>query len=422
MKIQIPVARAFVPFLAAARFKGSGGGRGSGKSHFWAGQGVEALLDGRNLLCIREVQNSIADSVKRLIEAKIEEYGLSAYFDITDKEIRCPRAGSVAIFRGMQNHTAASIKSLEGFDIAWWEEAQTASQSSLDLLIPTIRKPGSELWFSWNPNKEDDPIDQFLRAAPPDGAIVRQINWSDNPWFPAELRADMERDRQRQPDKYLHIWEGRYQTLSEAQVFRNWRVDEMRPPERIVWHYGADFGFAKDATAGLRCCLIGDRVLYIDHEVYEVGVPTEALPPFFAKLPEARDWPMTADSARPETIDYCRRNGLPKMRPARKGKGSVEDGVSFLQGLEIVVHPRCVNMARELGSYAYKVDKRTGDVLPVVEDANNHLIDALRYACERLHRKGRLVSLEHREDGTLRRPRDYRWRDDPADAEAWKVV
>ena len=422
MKIQIPVARAFVPFLAPARFKGSWGGRGSGKSYFWAGQAVEALLDGRNVLCIREVQNSIADSVKRLIEARIEEFGLSEYFQITDKEIRCPRAGSVAIFRGMQNHTAASIKSLEGFDVAWWEEAQTASQLSLDLLIPTIRKPGSELWFSWNPSKEDDPIDQFLRALPPDGAVVRQINWSDNPWFPAELRADMERDRERQPDKYLHIWEGRYQTLSEAQVFRNWSVKEMQPPERIVWHYGADFGFAKDATAGLRCCLIGERTLYIDSEVYEVGVPTEALPPFFARLPDARNWPMTADSARPETIDYCRRNGLPKMRPARKGKGSVEDGVSFLQGLDIVIHPRCVNLTRELGSYAYKVDKRTGDVLPLIEDANNHLIDALRYACERMHRKGRLVAIDQQDENTLRRPRDYRWSDDPADAEDWKVV
>jgi phage terminase large subunit len=421
VNVQVPIARAFVPFLRPARFKGSYGGRGSGKSYFWAGQAVEALLDGRNVLCIREVQNSIADSVKRLMEARIEEFGLQPYFRITDKEIRCPPSGAVCIFRGMQNHTAASIKSLEGFDVAWWEEAQTASQLSLDLLIPTIRKPGSELWFSWNPNDERDPIDQFLRANPPDGAVVRQINWSDNPWFPEELRADMERDRQRNPDKYLHIWEGRYQTLSEARVFRSWRIDELTPPENVVWHYGADFGFTNDPSAGLRCCLIGDDRLYVDHEVYEVGVPMEALPAFFGRLPDARLWEIKADNARPETIDYCRRNGLPKMRPVRKGPGSVEDGISFLQGREIVVHPRCVNLARELGAYAYKVDKRTGEIRPEVEDANNHLIDALRYACERVHRKGRLVAVEA-DVKPERRADDYLPVGHDDEVEEWRVV
>jgi phage terminase large subunit len=419
VKIQVPVARAFVPFLAPARFKGSWGGRGSGKSYFWAGQGVESLLAGRNVLCIREVQNSIADSVKRLIEARIEEFGLSAYFQITDKEIRCPPSGAVAIFRGMQNHTAASIKSLEGFDVAWWEEAQTASQMSLDLLIPTIRKPGSELWFSWNPNDESDPIDTFLRADPPDGAVVQRINWSDNPWFPDELRRDMERDRERNPDKYLHIWEGRYQTLSEARIFSNWKVREMAPPENVVWFYGLDFG-TRDPNALVRCCLIGERTLYVDHEAYQPEVPMQALPEFMLRVQDADKWQVTADNARPETIDYLRRNGFPKVRPCKKGKGSVEDGIAFLQGLDIVVHPRCVNLVRELGSYAYKVDKRTGAIMPVAEDANNHLIDALRYACERMHRKGRLVPAEQRADDRLQKPRDYRWSDEPEDS--WVTV
>jgi phage terminase large subunit len=420
VRLRIETAPAFEPFLSPARFKGTYGGRGSGKSWFWAGEAIKALVNGRNVLCIREVQNSIADSVKRLIEARVDEFNLSGFFDITDKEIRCPRAGSVAIFRGMQNHTAATIKSLEGFDVAWWEEAQTASQMSLDLLVPTIRKPGSELWFSWNPQQENDPIDQFLRVSPPDEAVVRQINWSDNPWFPDELRRDMERDRERQPDKYLHVWEGRYQTLSEARVFRNWRIGEEKPPINAVWHYGADFGFAQDATAGVRCCLIGDTKLYVDAEVYEVGVPTDALPAFFARLPEARQWQMTADNARPETIDYCKRNGLPKMRPTRKGKGSVEDGISFLQGLDIVVHPRCANLVRELGSYSYRIDKRTGAILPMVEDGNDHLIDALRYACERLHRKGRLIQAQQSED--TRRSGDYGFMQHEEDAESWKVV
>lgn len=418
-RIRIEVATAFRPFLASSRFKGSYGGRGSGKSWFWAGETVRALLSGRNVLCIREVQNSIAESVKRLIENRITELGLDDLFKITDKEITC-QSGASAIFRGMQNHTAASVKSLEGFDVAWWEEAQTASQRSLDLLIPTIRAPGSELWFSWNPENADDPI-EWLRRDPPENAIVRQINWNDNPWFPDELRSDMARDRKRDPAKYAHVWEGQYRALSEAQIFRNWRVAELAPPDNAVWFYGADWGFAQDATAAVRCCMPGDGVLYVDAEVYGVGVPTDALPGLLAGLPDARQWPMRADSARPETIDYVRRHGFPKIRAARKGKGSVEDGITFLQGMDIAVHPRCVNLIRELRTYAYKTDPRTNEVLPVVDDGNDHVLDALRYAVEGLHRRGkRLRPEEIIADDRLERPRDYQ--SHVRQAEDWKTV
>lgn len=421
MNLNIPVARAYVPLLQPARFKGTWGGRGSAKSWFWAGETIDALLSGLNVLCIREVQNSIADSVKRLIEARIAEFGLSELFTMTDKEIRCNASGAVAIFRGMQNHTAASIKSLEGFDRAWWEEAQTATQHSLDLLIPTIRKPGSELWFSWNPGSETDPIDVFLRANPPDNAIVIKVNWQDNPWFPDELRGDMERDRARDPGKYQHIWEGAYQTLSEARIFKNWRVAEMTVPERIIWYPGVDFGFAQDPTAALRCCLLDKRTLYIDHEAWEVGTSTEALPALLHKVPEINKWPSRADSARPETIDYLRRNGFPKMRGAVKGKGSVEDGIMFLQGLDMVVHPRCVNLQRALAGYAYKIDKRTGGILPEPHHDHSDLIDALRYAVEGLHRKGRLLPEDVRQEPEfLPSPTDYRPR--ASAAEDWKTV
>jgi phage terminase large subunit len=389
--VDTPIAEVFAPCLEPARFKGTHGGRGSGKSWFWAGEAVDALLSGKSVLCIREVQNSIADSVKRLIEARIAEFNLGEYFDITEKEVRCPGSGGLAIFRGMQNHTAASVKSLEGFDIAWWEEAQTASQRSLDLLIPTIRAAGSELWFSWNPENETDPIDVLLRREPPDNAIVVEANWNDNPWFPEELRADMLRDKKRDPDKYAHIWGGEYRGLSEARVFRNWRVGDLTVPDNAIWFYGADWGFAKDPNAGVRFCVMGD-VLYIRNEVYEVGTPTEALPVLFAGLPDVERWPMRADNARPETIDYMRRHGFPKIRAAKKGKGSVEDGVTFLQGMDVVIHPDCVHTQREFKSYAYKTDKQTGEILPAIEDANNHLIDALRYGAEGLHRKGKIIA------------------------------
>lgn len=417
-RIEWEVAPVFEPLLVPARFKGTYGGRGSGKSWFWAAEAVDRLLSGKKVLCIREVQNSIADSVKRLIEQRIEEFGVREYFDITDKEVRCPMSGGLAIFRGMQTHTAASVKSLEGFDVAWWEEAQTASQHSLDLLIPTIRAPGSELWFSWNPDKADDPI-EFLRRDPPENSIVIQANWDNNKWFPEELRQDMERDRKREPDKAAHIWDGEYRGQSEARVFRNFRVGEIEPPEDVIWFYGLDFGFSTDPTACVRFCIM-DRILYIDAEAYEVGTPTESLPALIAQVPDADRWPMRADNARPETIDYLKRHGFPRIRASAKGKGSVEDGITFLQGMDIVINPACANTLREFRTYSYKVDKRTNEVLPAIEDKNNHAIDALRYGAEGLHRRGKLIIQPAPEK---RRRRDYDYESDEGGSEAsWKIA
>lgn len=349
---------------------------------------------GIRIVCIREIQRSIADSVKQLLEDKIQAFGLSEFFKVTETEI-IGRNGSRIIFRGMQNHTAASIKSLEGFKIALIEEAQTISQRSLDLLIPTIREEGSELWFAWNPENEDDPVDVLLRQSPPENAIILEVNWDKNPWFPEALREDMERDKARDPEKYEHVWNGAYRGQSHSRVFRNFREGELSPPANVVWFYGVDWGFSVDATAALRCCIMGE-VLYIDAEAYEVGTPTESLPALLAELPQAHKWPMRADSARPETIDYVRRHGFPKIRSAKKGKGSVEDGITFLQGMDLVIHPDCTNTLREFRSFSYKTDPRTQEILPVIEDKNNHAIDALRYAVEGLHRKGKLIEPEEK--------------------------
>lgn len=419
---QLDIPAVFAPLLQPARYKGAYGGRGSGKSHFFAGYAIALMASRANfrIVCVREVQNSIKDSVKQLLEDKIAQLGLSAFFTCTDQEIR-GRNGSLCIFRGLQNHTAASIKSLEGFDVAWIEEAQTISQMSLDLLTPTIRAPGSEIWASWNPVSETDPIDAMLRGDVRDNAIVVKANWNDNPYFPEALREDMDRDRERNPDKYAHVWDGKYQSLSEARIFRNWRVGHIDPPARVIWYGGVDFGFATDPTFAVRCCLIGDRLLYVDQEACETGVATDALPLLLGRIPEFNKWPLNGDSARPETIDYLRRHGFPRIRGARKGKGSVEDGISFLQGLDIVVNPRCINLIREFGSYAYEIDKRTGAILPTPEDANNHGIDALRYAVERLHRKGRLIPMDViLDDDRLQRPTDYQG--ERQEEDSWRTV
>ncbi len=344
----------------------------------------------RDTVCVREIQKSLNQSVKKLLENKIESLNAGAYFDVLESQIRSKKGG-VIIFQGMQNHTADSIKSLEGFDEAWVEEAQSLSQNSLDLLRPTIRKPDSQLLFSWNPSSDEDPIDLLLRGeTPPPDAIVIEANWSDNPFFPDVLREEMEYDRARDFERYLHVWEGKYRSQSEAVVFKNWRVDDFTAPPDAEFRLGADWGFSVDPTTLIRCYIVGRR-LYVDYEAYMVGCEIQNTPELFMQVPQSERWAITADSARPETIQYMRKHGFPKIMSAAKGPGSVEDGIEWLRSFDMIIHPRCTNLIKELKNYAYKVDKLTGKVLPLLEDKNNHLIDALRYACEGARRAQKVL-------------------------------
>jgi phage terminase large subunit len=384
MKLNIQTPRWATPILDRenARYIGAFGGRGSGKSWFFAEWLVErCVMRKTDVVCVREVQKSLKQSVKKLIENKIEGLGVGHLFDIQQSEIKCPHGG-VIIFQGMQNHTADSIKSLEGFDIAWVEEAQSISQFSLDLLRPTIRKPGSQLVFSWNPRFDTDPIEGLLRGEnPPDDSVVIEVNYTDNPWFPEVLREEMEYDKRRDPDKYLHVWKGEYVRNSETRVFKNWTIEDFEAPADAVHRLGADWGFATDPTVGIRCHIIG-RKLFIDWEAYQIGCEIVDTPSLFMSIPEAEKWPMVADSARPETISHLRKNGFPKIMPAVKGPKSVEEGIEWLKSFDIIVHPRCKHTIDELTLYSYKTDPTTNKVLPILEDKHNHVIDALRYACE----------------------------------------
>ncbi len=221
--LQIPTARVFQPLLEPARYKGAWGGRGSGKSHFFGEKLIDDSLYEKGLLsvCIREVQKSLKDSAKRLLETKLASLRLGEKdgFKIFRECIETPGDG-VIIFQGMQDHTAESIKSLEGFKRAWVEEAQTLSATSLRLLRPTIRMEGSELWFSWNPRRKTDPVDVLLRQGVlPTGASVVKANWSDNPWFPSVLEQERQDCLIATPDDYDHVWDGGYATVTEGAYF-----------------------------------------------------------------------------------------------------------------------------------------------------------------------------------------------------------
>jgi phage terminase large subunit len=386
--LQLKTPEWAVPLLEPSRYKAAWGGRGSGKSHFFAEAMIEAhIIDQtRRSVCVREIQKSLQQSVKRLLETKIIAMNAGAYFEVQESVIKSKKGDGAIIFQGMQNHTSDSIKSLEGYDCAWVEEAQSLSQTSLDLLRPTIRKPGSELWFSWNPRQQSDPVDFLLRGPePPKDAEVLKVNFSDNPWFPDVLRDEMEYDLRRDPDKYQHVWQGQYLTNSSARVFRNWKIDDFEAPPEAIHRLGADWGFAVDPTVLVRCHIIG-RTLYIDYEAYMVGCEIVNTPDLFMTIPEAEKWPIVADSARPETISHMRKNGFPKIMGAVKGAKSVEEGIEFLKNYDIVVHPRCRHTIDELSLYSYRTDPLTGRVLPLLQDKKNHVIDALRYACEGVRR------------------------------------
>lgn len=394
MKLTIDreVPRWALPLHRPARYKGAKGGRGSGKSHEFATMAVEAMVADPDLrfVCIREVQRSLKFSAKSLIESKIHALGVSHLFEILATEIRRKGGRGVMIFEGMQDHTADSLKSLEGFGRAWVEEAQSLSQRSIDLLLPTIRAEGSEIWFSWNPDQPDDPVDKLLVANPPDNAVVVHVNYMDNPWCPAPLREEAERMRAIDPDAYAHIWLGEYNIRSEARVLAGkYQVAEFKPePHWSGPYHGADFGFAQDPTTLVRVW-VADRRLYIERESYAVGLELDHTATRWERdVPGVSRYVVRADSARPESISYLKRHGVPKIVGVDKWKGSVEDGIAHLRSYdEIVIHPRCAHAIEEARLYSYKVDRRTGDVLPQIEDRHNHIIDAIRYALTPLIRK-----------------------------------
>ena len=235
-ELVLETPRAFLPLLRPARYKGAYGGRGSGKSHFFAEKLIEDCLveRGTRAVCIREVQRTLKESAKRLIEDKLEAFGLghSSGFKVFNEVIEAPGDGLIT-FQGMQDHNAESIKSLEGYTRAWVEEAQTLSARSLALLRPTIREPGSELWFSWNPRRRTDPVDQLLRGPElPTDAVVVQANWSDNPLFPEVLEQERLDCLRTAPEQYAHIWEGDYAGVSAGAYYAR-HLAEAREEGRI---------------------------------------------------------------------------------------------------------------------------------------------------------------------------------------------
>ncbi len=387
---RVMLPRWVAPFMRPARYKIAYGGRGSGKSVSFARLLLMAAAERPlRVLCARELQNSIADSVHQLLADQIRAMGLDGWFTVREKDI-LGRAGSRFLFKGLRGtrNDASQLKSLEGVDICWIEEGQTVSKASLDTLVPTIRKPGSEIWISFNPDQETDPVYQ-LALNPPEGAVVRKVNWDENPWFPPELDAERRHMLRTDPDLYAHVWEGECRQVTDAQVLRGkWRVADCPDamPDMDGPYYGADFGFARDPSTLNRCYIHGNT-LYITHEAHRLGCEVVDLPALYDTVPGSRSHTIRADSARPEIISHLRREGF-RVTGVDKWPGSVETGVNVLRSFDaIVIHSRCRHTIEEARRYSYKVDRLTGDVLPQIVDAWNHHWDAVRYALAPLIRR-----------------------------------
>lgn len=376
----------FLELWRPHRYKVFYGGRGSGKS--WAiAESLIVMADMCKLriLCCREIQKSIKDSSYQLLKDTALRLGIANRFVFLETEIRHKKTGSKFIFTGLLRNEQ-TIKSKEGIDICWCEEAQTISETSWETLIPTIRKDGSEIWLSFNPLNADDPTTVRFVENPPPEAYVRKVNFDENPYFTEALRREMEWDRKNDFEKYLHIWEGYPRTFSNAQIFRGKFTVEpfedslAEQADRLF--YGADFGFAQDPSTLIRSFML-DRKLYIDYEAYGVGVEIDELPQLYRSVPGADKWPIKADSARPETISYLRNRCGFNIDGAEKWQGSIEDGIAYLRSFDqIVIHPRCKHTADEFRLYSYKTDKTTNEVLPIILDKNNHCIDAIRYGLD----------------------------------------
>lgn len=392
-------------YYKKARYKVYWGGRGAAKSWAFA----EALIRltaalPLKILCVREFQNSIKDSSHKILKDTIERLGLLSWFIITENEIRS-KTGASFIFKGLHNNTNG-IRSTEGIDICWAEEAHSISEASWRVLIPTIRKSGSEIWISFNMDDENDATYQRFIVKERTDSIVHKVNYDSNPFISKELLQEMEDDKRTDYQLYEHIWLGMPRKISNAIIMGGkYRVAEF---DDELWRLalrprlGADFGFAQDPSTLIRTFILergvspnpdtgivdGKRRLYISHEAYGIKVELNEMAAFYDQIPGAREWPIKADSARPETISMLKTEGFP-ISAAEKWDGSVKDGIAHLRGYdEIIIHTRCPKTAAEAFLWRYKVDPKVVDaqgqplVLPVVIDKHNHCWDAIRYSLD----------------------------------------
>jgi len=376
-----------------ARYYFLRGGRGSGKSWAVADYLLVALLQNPdlNLVCLREVQKSISKSSKKLLEDRINMLGLNDYFDVIQTEIRTKKGNGIIIFNGLQDHTVDSIKSLEGFNLCWVEEAQTISEYSLELLIPTIRANGSKLFFTYNPKNESDAIEQLIRDK--ENKVVIHSTYLDNPYAPESIIEEAEEMKAKRPMKYNHTYLGQFGE-AEGLVFENVEVRVIREDEvkGLKCLQGLDFGYTNDPTAFcINYINEKEKIFYVFDGFYKKGLLNSQIADEIKKL-EAHKHIIYADSAEPKSIDTLRLDGITRIRGAIKGKDSINAGIDFLLDYKIVMNAHLKDFVNEANNYTWAIDKKTNKPTNKPIDAYNHFWDACRYSVSSLIRHTRKIN------------------------------
>lgn len=377
------------------------GGRGSGKTITMAKMVcifvLSMAVSGQSgtALCAREFLNSLEDSTLAEIKSAInsEPEILAPWFDVGEKYVRTRGLpGRIDfVFVGLR-HNVDSLKSKARVLITWVDEAENVSEMAWRKLIPTVMRYGGEMFLSYNPESPESATHKRFRANQSDRILIEQVNWNDNPWFPEALNRERLDDLEHRPDIYHHVWEGEFLTLTDAQVFAGkYEVKAFELPEKAVPYFGLDFGFSKDPMACVEVYKQG-QVLLWRREAVKIGLDMHLQGAFIRDKmgDKIARYDVIADSARPENISYLSKPinqtggsfQLPRIKASVKGKGSVEDGVDFIKSHHNIIHPDCPEIHREFKLYSYKVDRQSGQILPVLIDSNNHCIDAGRYALE----------------------------------------
>lgn len=381
--IEIPIA--FRELFKPYRFKSFFGGRGGAKSYTFAQTLlIKAANEKHKILCTREYQTSIKNSVKSTLDTMIKKMNLEFFYKSGRDTIE-GKNGSIFIFNGIKLNPM-EIKSLDGVTICWAEESQRISQESMDILIPTIREENSEIWFSWNPYLKTDPVYKMFVTEGRPNSLIKKVSYLDNPFVSQTLLAEMEYDKKHNPEKYMHIWEGNPLTISEAVVFKDkFKIENFETPKGVTFYLGLDLGFSVDPMAFIRCYIDhANRKIFIDKGLSAVGVEIEDTASFLTGvIKDCKSWMITADRSRPEIISHLRNKNF-RIQGSKSGPGSVLEGVEFIKSYSVIIHESLKDVINEFSLYSYKVDKHTGNILPLLEDKNNHFIDALRYATEGL--------------------------------------
>lgn len=390
LNIDLPEKLSFL--FEPHRYKVAYGGRGSGKS--W-GAAISLLAQGAQkplrILCAREFQNSISDSVHALLADQIKKLGLDGFYEVQNTAIY-GKNGTEFLFAGLK-HNVTKIKSFEGVDVCWVEEAQTTSKSSWDVLIPTIRKNGSEIWITFNPELDTDETYKRFVINPPSNAKVVKVNWSDNPWFPDVLREEMEDLKARDIDAYLNVWEGNTRQVLDGAVYANElrkaqeesRIKDVIIDKSIPVSTFWDLGWSDMTSIWFVQVIPGGEVRVIDFyqdcqkpiDFYTALLQTKGYTYRDHWLPhDAEHKNMTGRSVK-EIVENM---GLPvRITP----KLSIADGINaarMLMNRCYFDQTKCAEGLQALRHYRYDVDPDTKmfSTKPL-HDQHSHAADAFRY-------------------------------------------